>query len=337
MKDPQQRRRLGMAGRLATAALLLLAISAPASAADDYKGWFGYLDLATTQPNSLDHHFANFIDYSGPSNVASRLTLDSDSDITYRVGVGYSFGDGLGALKVSYWSFDNDETTTGSLNGYVYPTLFGAGSYYTYGYGMYLSGYPVDFVAGSQIKASTIDIDYVRPIAKGEKVTLSWLAGLRSASWEEDQGFAMTDGGSDYSQEKHFESDGLGFRVGAGADFKFTDHFSIMSSMVFSFLQADTEGSSSQSFSIGSPPDDIKIADDDNIRGEIRDFDIKAIWSYGHLDYFLGYSVATWDGLVADPVPATDAYPGTGAGSRSRDGIAFNSIHGGVKWRFGKR
>ena len=335
MKHAQHRQRLGVAGVFIATALLLLVASSTANAADDYKGWFGYLDLATTQPTSLDHHFANHVDFSGPTTVKTRLTMDDDSDTTFRVGVGYSFGGGLGALKVSYWSFDNDQTENGSLNGGVYPTIFGYGS--SFG-GFYVYGTPVTFVTGSDVKASTIDLDYVRPISQGDKVSLHWLAGLRVASWEEDQAFLGNDGSYDYLQVKSFESDGIGFRVGAGADFKFTDHFSIKSSMVFSFLQADTEGSSSQTFDNGATPDDANQAEDDNIRGEIRDFDVKAVWSYGSFDYWFGYSVASWDGMVADPVPGNDGghFALGGGDPRSRDSVGFNSIHGGVAWRFGK-
>jgi hypothetical protein len=314
----------------------LAAIATPAVAADkDYTGWFAVLDLATTQPNSLDQHFANSLDEAGTPYIKRRLTIDNGSDMTYRVGVGYGFGKGLGSLQVSYWSFDNDDSETGSFNGGLYPTLFGygynGGSMYLYNLG------GVSFKATSKTKASTTDLDYIRPIVSGDKVSLHWLAGLRVASYEEDVAFEGHDGYSDYFQAKHLKSDAWGMRVGAGALFSFTDHFGIKSSMVFSFLQADTKGDSSQTFSIGATPDDVARADDNNIRGEIRDFDVKAVWSYGHLDYFVGYSMSNWGGMVTDSVPANDAYFATngGAAARGRNDISFNSLHAGIKWRFG--
>ncbi|HXH28403.1 MAG TPA: Lpg1974 family pore-forming outer membrane protein [Candidatus Polarisedimenticolia bacterium] len=312
----------------------LACVATPAAAADkEYEGWFAFLDLASSQPNSLDQHYANSEDYTG-TPLKRRLTLENDSDMTYRVGVGYGFGKGLGSLQVSYWSFDNDDRESGTVNGGLYPTLFGSTTYYGYSIYLYNSS-GVDFRAGSKTKASTTDLDYIRPITSGDKVSLHWLAGLRVASYEEDVSFEGHDGTNDYFQAKHLKSDAWGMRVGAGALFSFTDHFGIKSSMVFSFLQADTKGRSSQTLSIGSPPSDVAEADDDNIRGEIRDFDLKAVWSYGHLDYFVGYSMSNWDGLVTDPVPSSDNSFNGGGASRGRNGISFNSVHAGVKWRFG--
>jgi len=315
------------------AILAMLAIATPASAAGkDFKGWFVALDLATTQPNSLDQHFANHFDFTVPTQ--ERLVLDNDSDFTYRASIGYSWGSSLGSLKVSYWSFDNDDEMTDTLTGGgVYPTIFGYGYYG----GMYVyNPAGVDFTATGKVQASSIDLDYVRPIATGEKATLSWLAGLRVASYEEDQTFTGFDGVGTYYQAKHFESDGMGLRVGAAAEFGFTNHFSLVSSAVFSFLQADTEGISAQLFPGGAT--ESNQATDDNLRGEMRDFDVKAVWSYGPIDYWLGYSMSSWDGLVADPVPALGGgFLGIGsADARSRDDISFNSLHAGIKWRFGK-
>jgi len=73
--------------------LATLAIATPATAAgNDYKGWFAALDLATTQPNSLDQHFANHVDTTVTPSPVERLVMDNDSDFTYRASVGYSWG-----------------------------------------------------------------------------------------------------------------------------------------------------------------------------------------------------------------------------------------------------
>ena len=327
---------LTRAAAAAIAVLGMLAIATPAAAADkDYKGWFVALDFASTQPNSLDQHYANHYSFAPPPLQVERLVLENDSDFTYRASAGYSFGGALGSLKVSYWSFDNEDKLTDNLVGGVYPTIFGYGYYG----GMYIYNGTtgVNFTTSAKVKASTTDLDYVRPIVSGEKSTLSWLAGLRVASYEETRSFVGSDGVNFFYQDKNFESDGMGLRVGAAAEFGFTEHFSMVSSMVFSFLQADTEGTSSQLFGTGGQNESVH-GEDDNIRGEIRDFDIKAVWSFGHLDYWVGYEVSSWDGLVNDPIPPVGGgFNGIGsAESRSRDNISFNSAHVGVKWRFGK-
>ena len=319
------------------AVFAMLAFATPASAAgEDFKGWFVALDLATTQPNSLDQHFANHIDTTQTPAPVERLVIDNKTDFTYRASAGYSWGGSLGSLKVSYWSFDNDDKMTDTLAGYVNPTIFGFGFNSTYAMYVYNAA-GVNFTATSKVKATSTDLDYVRPIATSEKNTLSWLAGLRVASYEEDQGFVGFDGTNYYYQNKHFKSNGVGLRVGAAAEFGFTDHFSLVSSAVFSFLQADLKGNSSQQF----PPPGVTEtahAKDNNIRGEMRDFDVKAVWSYGAIDYWLGLSTSSWSGLVSDPVPAVGGFFGSGSSEpRGRDNISFNSLHAGVKWKFGKK
>ena len=324
----------------AIAVLAMLAIATPASAAgQDYKGWFVALDLATTQPNSLDQHFANHVNNTLAPAPVERLVIDNSTDFTYRASAGYSWGGSLGSLKVSYWSFDNDDKMSDTLPGGVYPTIFGFG-YNNLGFYPYNAA-GVAFTATSKVKAQTTDLDYIRPIATSEKNTLSWLAGLRVASYEEDQGFVAFDGSYYYYQDKHIKSDGIGLRVGAAAEFGFTPHFGLVSSAVFSFLQADLEGDSSQhSTAVGSVLE-THHSKDNNIRGEMRDFDVKAVWSYGALDYWVGFSTSSWDGMVADPVPGLAGGPlvfGIGpTESRGRDNISFNSLHAGVKWRFGKK
>jgi len=324
----------GLRFLFAFAVLAAVASAAPARAAED-QGWFVFLDLATTQPNSLDQHFANHFDFTNPATVVSeRLVIDNDADLTFKIGGGYGFGDGNGRLRVSYWSFDNDDAQSGSVSGGLYPTLFGYGYY---GGGQYLyNAAGVAFEATSSVKASTIDVDYLREIVTGRKASLLWLAGLRIASWEEDQGFEGHDGISDYFQEKHFESDGAGLRLGAAAEFRFTEHFGMTSSLVFSFLHADTEGESSQTFAIGAPPTDVRQASDDNLKGEMRDFDIKGVWTYGRMSYWVGYEAYEWDGMVADPVPPNDGLFLGGSASRGRDSVGFNSLHAGVAFKFGK-
>src|SRR5207245_6373915 len=82
------RTRLSLAG---IAAFVLLAAASPARAADkDYKGWFAALDLATTQPDSLDQHFATEMDAS--NNHAKRLVIDNKAHASWRGSVGYDFG-----------------------------------------------------------------------------------------------------------------------------------------------------------------------------------------------------------------------------------------------------
>src|SRR5215471_7639030 len=192
---------------LALATAIFLSAGGQARA-DDFKGWFILLDLASTQPNSLDQHYANVADTA--TGAVSRLTLENDPDFTYRLGAGYSWGK-MGMLKVSYWTFNNEDEESGAATGYLYPTIFGYGQIYGQ---QYL--YSPTFTAKSKVKAMTVDVDYARPFETGEKMTISWMAGLRVASYEETQSFVGTNlyATYTYSQGKNFKNDGWGPKIG---------------------------------------------------------------------------------------------------------------------------
>ncbi|HZC67760.1 MAG TPA: Lpg1974 family pore-forming outer membrane protein [Nitrospirales bacterium] len=316
----------------AVAILAMAAFSAPAMAGDpDFKGWYGNLDLALTQPNSLDQHFANHVDFSGSQTTDERLVIDNDDDLTWRLDVGYSWGK-KGRLQVSYWQFDNDDSQEDSLNGGVYPTIFGYG---TNG-GMYIyNSAGVDFEASSSVKATTWDVDYIRPMSAGDKFHVDWLAGLRVADYEETQDFAGTDGTYDYLQGKHIDASSWGFRFGATAVFDFTKMFSMEAGAAFSFLQGETDGDSFQKF-VGSSTE-TNEASDNHIRGQINDYNIKAVWDVGPVDVYAGYSMSDWSGIVTDPVPGNEGghFAAGPIRSRGRDNISFNSWDVGVRWQFG--
>lgn len=322
----------------ALGAVMFGAASVPATAAqDDYKGWFLALDLANTQPNGLDQQYATYVDAT--SFFGTRQVIENDADLTYAVKIGYSWG-ALGGLSVSYWSFDNEDKVDESVTGsYVYPTVFGAYGYnnggaYGLGFSYYYlgGGFPVTVQATSKVQASTIDIDYFRPMQAGERLTIKWIAGLRSATFEEDRTFDGIDAyGVYYSQAKHIESDAFGVKLGAKAIFGFTDRFSLQGGMAFSFLQASTDAMATQN---ANGTLDSLTSSDDNLRGEIRDYDLRAVWSWDHFDFWVGYGGQTWDGLVSDPINGS-CCGASGADSTQRDNVSFNMAHAGVAFRFG--
>jgi len=312
--------------------------AAPALAADpSYQGWFIALDAAMTQPTGLDQHYAT--SYDPTTGGQELLLLDNDAGFSFQAGIGYKWGE-LGGLALSYWSFDNDDTTSAVENTrYIYPTVFGGyatnnGVYYagTYGLG-YNGAFPVNYSATSSVKASAIDLEYSRPMQAGERVTINWIAGLRSVTFEEDLGFSGDDSaGYYYIQTKHIESDAYGIKVGALFDFGLTRHFSLQGMMAFSFLQGSTDAVTTQTALGGS---DSLTVSNDNIRGEIRDYDLRAMWSWKSVDAYFGYGGSTWDGLVADPTGEMVNLSATKSDGNDRSSIGFNSFHAGVVFRFG--
>ncbi len=186
--------------------------------------------------------------------------------------------------------------------------------------------------AKSKAQASTIDIDYFRPVKAGEKMTIMWIAGLRSATFEEDRTFDGADTyGTTYIQAKHIESEAFGVKLGAKAIFGFTDHFSLQGGMAFSFLQADVDAEATQD---ASGTLDSFTSSDDHVRGEIRDYDLRAVWSWKAFDVWVGYGGQTWDGLVTDPLNGS-CCGASGGDTSQRDSIAFNQAHVGMAYRFG--
>jgi len=315
------------------AAVLISAAGAPATAApEDYKGWFLALDLANTQPNGLDQQYATYVD--AVTGFGTRQVIENDADLTYAAKIGYSWG-ALGGLAVSYWSFDNEDEVQASVTGsYVYPTVFGSYAFnYGNSYGLGYYGYfPVNLTASSKVQASTIDIDYFRPMQAGEKLTIKWIAGLRSATFEEDRTFDGSDSyGTYYREAKHIESDAFGVKLGATAIFGFTDHFSLQGGLAFSLLQANIDANATRN--ANGTLDDV-TSSDDNSRGEIRDYDLRAVWTWDHFDFWVGYGGQTWDGLVSDPLNGSQCCLAVSDESQ-RDSVAFNKAHVGVAFRFG--
>lgn len=315
------------------AALAVVAAAAPVRAADgDYKGWYVTLDAAWTQPDSLDHHYANQVVLGVGGAIADtrRLTLNTETDLTGMIKVGYGFGKGDGQIEASYWSFDNEDSRSGAISGYVVGALF---DYDSVSYIQYLVD-PFRADASAKTKAATIDLDYVRPIPIGEKFTVRWLAGIRSATWDEDQAFVGEDSYAIYiHQTRHVESNAFGLRVGVTGVFKFGKSFQLEGSFASSFLQADTKGDAMQDF--GGGFFETAHAEDKNIRGEIRDYDLKAVWTTKRMDYFVGWCQSDWGGMVTDPLPMESSVVGSLA-PRGRDEIAFTSLHAGLTFRFGK-
>jgi hypothetical protein len=311
--------------------VLALALAAtPASAAsNDFKGWLLALDVALTQPEGLDNHIATVVDFSAVPITTERIVTDSEAAVTWGASLGYAFGLDNGQVEVSYWTFDNDDSEDFTKTGFVIPALFGYGYYFDMRIG---NGQPVQFTGGSGVKASTWDLDYSRSVEVATRFHLNWLAGLRTASYSEDQSFEGFDGSYTYQQSKSFDADAYGLRVGAGGEFGFTPHFSLSASLAYSALMASTEGESSQTF-VESGITEVGTGEDDNIGGSILDLELMGVWSAGPVDILLGFTNSRWNGFVRDPVPATGDLWVTESGSN--DSISFSSFEVGLIWRIG--
>jgi hypothetical protein len=327
---------------------LMAATCSPAQAApDDFKGFLFALDLALTQPSGLDSHIATVTNTTIFPSQTQRIVLDNDADVTWSARVGYGFGLDMGKIQVSYWSFDNDDKETFTRAGFLSPALFGYGFYGAMyicnttggGYGYCDSSLPLTFTGGSGVKAHTLDLDYSRDAEVSSRFHLNWLAGLRVASYQEERSFEAFDGTYLYLQDKSWDADAWGIRVGAGGTLNLTEHFGLRGSLAYSALLGSTEGEASQTFvngglTCGFPPcKDIRTGKDDNLHGNIVDLELKGVWSAGPVDVSLGFASSTWSGFVGDPVPA-QAFRLVPE-SPSNESIGFDRFEVGVLWRIG--
>lgn len=320
------------------AAVLILAVATPAMA-DEFKGWYGALDLALTEPAGLDQNYATHVDFGdGNFGQTERLVLDNDDNVDFSAAFGYSWGK-MGMLQVSYWGTSGNDSFDDDMHGGVYPTVAGYSPNIGGGY-LYANGaYTVSFEAESDLKASTWDIDYIRPMAAGEKFSVNWLAGLRVAEFRENLFFDGSDQYTRYIQERHIDSSGWGFKVGATANMDFTKHLGMEASVAMSFLQGTSHGESSfcDGGCGGSFQQDDSEGSDDSMRAEIRDYGLKAVWHQGAFDIFAGFRSSNWDGLPSNPNPGNEGghFAIGSVSDKDRPDVTFNSWHVGAKWKIG--
>jgi hypothetical protein len=321
------------------AVVTFVAAGSPARAAGtDYKGWFVALDVASTQPTGLDNRYATAIDLTNPTTTPQEfLFFDNKAGFSGSVRVGYSFGE-LGGLEATYWSFDNDDSMkkTEGTN-YIYPLVFGGYAFNNAGtYGL---APPATYTVTSSIKAHTGDLDYFRVQDAGEKFTIKWIGGLRAASFDEDLTFEGSDTGAytaGIKQTRHIDSKAFGVKAGAKLSYGLTKHFGLQGTLAFSILQGTSDQHTIQI--ANGVVDELKLSTD-HIQGEIRDYDLRAVWSWPRFDLYVGYGGQTWDGLpkvrTGSEIQLTTGLP-TKAVSDDRSSIGFMSYHAGVVWRFGK-
>lgn len=322
------------AGGIALALLAALAATgtAAAQATTPPRAWFVALDLAFAEPGSADQHYADQIDLSGSAPRGTRHVLDNEADLAPRLTVGYDFGPALGSLRVSYWSFDNEDSESKSLPGIVEPALFGYG-YYGSAYLYDAQSVPVE--ASATIEASVVDVSYTRMMEAGRKLMLGWVVGMRTASFKENREFYGRDDLVIVEQSKSIDNSAYGFKFGANAQYKFGSRFRLEGGLALSLMQGDSEGTAEQTMRDADPNtpaigllSETRDAEQDSISGQILDLDAKGVWTMGAFEVWVGYGASSWNGLVADPNPS----PPEGD---DRDSLSFTGWRLGAKWRFG--
>lgn len=228
-------------------AALLLAPAAQAAHDPDWQGWFFQLDGALVTPGNTNT--ATFA--QGPSALGGGLLgfetevdwVDWDDDVALRGSIGYSFGS-MGAIRVSYWTYDDTQENNGTAYDYYGANWFTVGpvtnmslSYY------YLADVAWDFE--QTLEAEMWDLEYTRTKQIGNPLTLTYGAGIRIASFTDTlEGRYVIDPSIqnfDFAASRSIDSDGFGITGNIGAEYEFSDLFGISSNLRVGFLTSDSD------------------------------------------------------------------------------------------------
>jgi hypothetical protein len=241
--------------------LAALAFFSAAFADDqDHEGWYVEVEVASSTPGNVNTPVLTSVAADGarggggtPPFENEVFLTDFDADASFRVGVGHSWGK-KGRLQVTYWSYSSDEDLSGFAPSYYVSggnnyNWFGIGPTSSIGYTFY---YDTDFDVNQEIKASTIDVEFLRDTSPGENVTITWGIGLRIASFEDEirgRYLSTTNGPTTYEfpVSREIDSDGVGVTGSVGVEYMFGqgDRVGISSRLRVGFLTADVEASHS--------------------------------------------------------------------------------------------
>ncbi len=326
-----------------TIAAFVLLLAAPLFAYDD-EGFFVTGDLQMLGPANIDHSLGKIVDdETGSSDTYEQWQLDYGSDFSFRLGVGYSWGQ-KGRLSVTYWDYSDGEMETRSIESgqYMNDTFFGTE----------VSGSDdAAFRGSSEIDATSIEVAFEKDRDFDNSWTLTWKAGLRSVDFEE---MLMLEWAEEfdcgaYSDEpcevgydlRTIDADGIGPTVGIGGAHHFAERWSLVgnASLSYVFGDSDTKGTAWNDNCVpgGSCPDTANISHTDgDAAGLITDLNLGVsanVW--GGLDLGLFYTFSSWDDLVTnhlgngDDIDDEISFP-------IRDNVTFHGLDLRFRWLFGR-
>ena len=290
---------------------LFLVSFAPAAASDaDHKGWYLAVEAASTTPGNVDTPLLA----SAPPYFATTGLVDLESNVTYTdfdsglaggVTFGYSWGSS-GRLQVSYWSYSDDQDHAGFEAYYPNFNFFTVGPVGSFYYGVY---YDVGFNINQELEASTIDIEYKRPVEmESSNLTVMWGIGLRYAEFEDElEGQYVLDPGSgDYRfpVSREIESEGFGFTGSVGVAYDFPSEIvGISSNLRVGFLVSDVDAHHSfQDLDGYYATTGLKVTESSSMEDGVTttmDFDAGVVLHAGEkLDFDLGWYFSIWTGMA---------------------------------------
>jgi len=290
-------------------AALLLAPAAQAAHDPDWEGWFIQLDGALVTPGNTDTatHMRTPTAQGSLVGVESEVDwVEWDDDIAFRGSIGYSFGS-KGAIRVSYWTYDDTTESEGADYDAYGASWWTVGPITNIGFTYY---YPADttWQFEQTLEAETWDIEYTRTKQVGNPLILTFGVGVRIASFTDTlEGVYSFDPIGDpnirFPASRSIDSDGIGLTGSIGAEYDFSDMFGISSNLRVGFLTADIDMEHSLSdqgdySGLGAYP---SFSESETFEDEIAmtyDFDINFTFhTGGFFDIEVGYLYSVWTGM----------------------------------------
>ena len=293
---------------------LLLAPAAQAAHDPDWEGWFFQLDGALVTPgntNTATYMRAPNSVVGGFFGAESEVEwVDWEDDVAFRASVGYSFGS-MGAIRVSYWTYDDTQENSGS------DYDFYGGAWFTVGpvtnmYFSYLSVSDTEWDFEQTLEAETWDVEYTRTKQVGNPLLLTFGVGLRVASFTDtlEGQYTLPDVDPNnpfpFPATRTIDSDGFGITGSIGAEYDFSDLFGMSSNLRVGFLTVDSDQAHSivdeggYTLDAGTPTYP-EFFEEEKFEDEVAttfDFDLNFTFhTGGFFDVEVGYFYSVWSDM----------------------------------------
>jgi len=293
--------------RFAAGCLVTVLVCAGTPAlADEHDGFFGFAQANSTKPMNLDHRYGAIEDNN---NVGEILVLEPDSEVDFRIGVGWSRGE-KGRFSISVWDFSLSEGASDSLSANETFDDDMVGNFV---------GGPIDFETASEVDASSIDFEYARDHEISDGFDLTLILGLRSVEYEETYGLEYPAASGQSNGTASMDVDGMGAKVGLGTRFHMGGRFSVGGGVAVSYMSGESEEM------VVETGEETRSIDTD-ASGMLVDVNVGVTLDLGKwVDVSLLLSQSSWSDLVTSRVRMGDD-PDDNALLTGRDNVSFDSI-----------
>jgi hypothetical protein len=310
--------------KTAAVAAIVLATFTASFAADKASSWYVGIEGSSLKAGQDEAVLGTPLDPDTFGPGGDLITLDLGSGTAYALKFGYK--NDKSDCWVSYWSYDEDTTTTreDAVNGFL--TGFGN------------ADFGDDFanrLDGTQsLKSDSIDIVWARPFATGDKSSWNWQLGFRSWNLENEvtrtDDFVPASGLYDTQLHNRSDASGLGLTAGVGANYHITPKIWGSSTLRFGLLT----GSVDVDYDFDSFGDVLTSGIDGADRNFMQvEFDARLNMNFvAGLDGFIGYQFKSFGNAATTMEYVDDVQEGLVA--TETDDVTFGGFVLGLSYRF---